>query len=173
MIIALVWLGIISAIRWQWELSLVLLWAGGLAGFFLVDLDHWLYLLVAQPQELTSLRVKKLLMEKKYKEAFVLVSFTTGERVKLSLHNALAQIILLVFGFFVLTSTQNLFGSGLVLGISLHLLQEEMRALLVGQDEQLRQKLWWPVKINITDDQQRYFVIVMLLAFFGLNFLIV
>jgi len=173
MIIALLWLGIITIARWQWEFNLIFLWLGGLLGVFLVDLDHWLYLLVAQPQELTSLRVKKLLAEKKYKEAFVLVTDTTGERMKLSLHNVLTQIILLVFGFFVLTSTQNLFGAGLVLGVSLHLLKDEVQDLLAGKDEHLRQWLWWPIKIDLSWDQQRYFVIVMLLAFLGLNLLLV
>ena len=173
MIIALLWLGVITIARWQWELSLIFLWLGGLVGVFLVDLDHWLYLLVAQPQELTSLRVKKLLVEKKYKEALVLVADTREERTRLSLHNALTQLALVAFGFFVLTSTQNLFGSGLVLGVGLHLLKDEVQDLLAGKDEHLRQWLWWPIKINLSWDQQRYFVIVMLLVFLGSNLLLI
>ena len=97
---------------------------------------------------------------------------TTNERCRLPFHNALFQVILLVLCFFVLTSTNNLFGSGLVMGMMLHLLKDEVGELLSRQEEHLKKWLFWQISFEISFDQQKLFVVLMVLFFVFLNFLL-
>jgi len=176
----IVWLAIITLLRWQWYLSFsrqlwnsILLWWGGLLGTFLLDIDHLLYALVIYPHELTSLRVKRLFKQRRSKDAIALLMDTQDERLKLPFHNALFQLIFYVFCFFVLTSTGSIFGAGLVMTMALHLLKDELGLLLKGKDEHLRKWLFWPVKGEVSLQNQKFFVILMLLVFLGLNLLLI
>lgn len=171
LLITLGWLVIITLLRWFWHLSLVWLWLGGLIGTFLLDIDHLIYFLMTNPHELTSQRVKRLLEQHRFKETLSLMADTRRERPKLALHNALFQVILYILAFFVLTSTNNLFGAGLVMGLALHLLKDEFQDLIIDE-EYLRTWLFWPVKIEISLQNQKFFVILMLLILLGLNLLL-
>lgn len=173
LLITLAWLGLITFLRWSWHWNLILFWLGGTVGTFLIDIDHLLYALVIYPHELTSMRVKRLIDQRRFKDAFILVADTQDERTKLSFHNALFQLIFYVFCFFVLTSTGSQFGSGLVMAMALHLLRDELGLLLRGRDETLRRWLFWQVKTEISFNQQKFFVILMLLVFIGLSLLLI
>lgn len=169
----LVWLIIVSLLRWDWQFYLLSFWLGGLVGTFLLDLDHLVYALVLYPHQLTSLRIQRLLKQKRLKEVAELIMDTNEERVKLSFHNALFQIVFFVFCFFILTSTDNWFGKGLAMAMALHLLQDEMVCLLKEQDEFLYQRLFDQFNVKVSLNHQRFFVIFMLLIFLGLNLLLV
>lgn len=171
--LTLIWLLIVILLRWQWHLNLIWLALGALLGTFLLDLDHWLYLLVINSQELTSMRVRRFLEQRNFKEALMMVMDTKNERVKLSFHNALFQVIFYPFCFFVLTSTGSLFGAGLVMAVALSLLKEEITCLLTGKEEFLRQRLFWPFGFQISLQNQQFFVITMALLFLGLNLLLI
>lgn len=173
LLVTLVWLVLVTLVRWSWHWNLILLWLGGLVGTFLLDIDHLLYALWIYPHELTSMRVRHLVEQRRFKETLVLLVDTHDERLKLSFHTALFQLILYVVCFFVLTSTGSLFGSGLVMAMALHLLKDEFDLLLRGREEHLRQWLFWQVKTEITLGQQKFFVILMLLVFLGLNILLI
>jgi hypothetical protein len=140
---------------------------------FLIDLDHFLYVLVVNPHELTSMRVRRLLDQRRFKEALILLGDTADERLRLAFHNALFQPILYVFCFFVLTSTGNLFGAGLVMAMALHLLKDEFSLILRGREEFLHRWLWWQVKTQVSLRQQKFFVILMTFIFLGLNILLI
>lgn len=172
LLLVLIWLLVVTLLRWDWQWNLLLFWLGGILGVFLFNLDHLFYFLVISPHELTSQRFQRLLEQKKFKEALVLMFDTTTERYRLPFHNALFQVILLVLCFFVLTSTNNLFGSGLVMGMMLHLLKDEVGELLSKQEERLKKWLFWQVNFEVSFDQQKLFVILMVLFFVALNFLL-
>ncbi len=173
LLVTLVWLVIITLLRWDWHWNLILLWLGGLVGTFLIDLDHLLYALFIYPQEITSMRVKRLIDQRQYKEALVLLVDTQDERIRLPFHNALFQPVLYVTCFFVLTSTGSLFGSGLVMAMALQLLRYELGLLLWGRGEHLRRLLFWQVKREISLRQQKFFIILMVFIFLGLNLLLI
>lgn len=173
LLLVLIWLLAVTLLRWDWQWNLVSFWLGGILGVFLFNLDHLFYLLVISPHELTSQRFQRLLEQKKFKEALVLMFDTTGERYRLPFHNALFQVILLVLCFFVLTSTNNLFGSGLVMGMMLHLLKDEAGELLSKQEERLKKWLFWQVSLDISLNQQKIFVILMAVFFLGLNLFLI
>lgn len=172
-LLTLVWLGIITLVRWEWHWSLALFWLGGVIGTFLLDIDHLFYTLVIYPHELTSMRVKRLIDQRRFKDALILIADTQNERIKLPFHNALFQLIFYVFCFFVLTSTGSLFGAGLVMAMALHLLKDEFELLLRGGGEQLRRWLFWQVKTEISFNQQKFFVVLMLLVFIGLSLFLI
>lgn len=173
LLVTLAWLAIITLLRWHWRWSLIWLWLGGLAGTFLLEIDHLLYTLVVYPEETTSKQVKQFLTRRQIKEGLVLLAATSQERARLIFHSALFQPVLFILCFFVLTSTGNLFGAGLVMAMALHLLKDEVQSLLRGKEERLRQRLFWQMKGGISLHQQKFFVILMLLAFLGLNLLLI
>lgn len=98
---------------------------------------------------------------------------TTYERQRLSFHNAFFQVILLVLCFFVLTSTNQLLGSGLVMGMMLHLLKDEVGELLNKREERLKKWLFWQVNFEISFEQQKLFVISMVLCFVALSLFLI
>lgn len=170
-----VWLLIISSLwllRGHSPADLPLLWFGAWLGTFLLDLDHLLYVFI-YPEELTSLRVKYEFKHRNLKDALTLLTDTAGERKKLAFHHALFQLIFLFFCFFVLTSTESLFGAGLVMAIALGLLSDEIRFLSRGQGKGLRTWLWWPIGRKVSLKEQEAFVILMVLIFLGLNLFLV
>lgn len=172
LLVTVVWLVLITFLRWSWHWNLILIWLGGIVGTFLIDIDHLLYTLI-YPHELTSMRVRRLLEQRQFKEALILLVDTHDERYKLALHSALFQIVLYVACFFVLTSTGSLFGSGLVMAMALHLLKDDFDLLLNGKEEWLKRLLFWQIKAEISLRQQKFYVILMLFIFLGLNLLLI
>lgn len=168
LLITVVWLGVISLLRWRWEWELAGLWAGGVVGTFLLEVDHMLYL-VAYPDEPVSFRVREALTARRWQEALAILANTVGERGKLTFHSAFFQVIFWVMCFFVLTSTGSLFGAGLVMAAALRLLVWEFSWLLGGREEELRMKLFWQLAIKPTEKQTKSFVYIMLVVWAGMN----
>lgn len=102
-------------------LPLVGFWIGGVVGLFLPFSDHLFYIFVFRPYELTSQRIKTLMLQKQYKEAIKLLADTAGERNYLIFHTMNFQFIFMILAFFVISSSANLFTQGLVLSFLLHL----------------------------------------------------
>jgi hypothetical protein len=171
--VTLVWLVVITLLRWHWHWDLIGLWLGGLIGSFLLEVDELLYVFVIYPQELTSMRVKRLLQERRFKDACVLFLDTQEERTKLVFRSALFQSFFYVFCFFVLTSTEGLFGAGLVMAMALQLVREEIVSLFQEGEEVLRQRLFGQIGKEISFRNQKFFVIFMLLVFLGLNLFLI
>jgi len=165
---SLVWLGVVSLLRWKWNLELIGLWLGALVGTMILDLDQVFYALLIYPDP----KARQLWREKKIKPLLEYLAETYFQRTKLTFHNVLFQVGFLVFSFWVLTSTGGLFGKGLVMAANLHLLKDEFHLLLKGREKQLRRWLFWPVKQEISFEGQKIFVGVMGLVFLGLNLLL-
>jgi len=173
LLIALIWLVIIALLGWDWHWSLIGLFLGGFLGVFLIEIDHFLYVLLSNPHELTGQRVKRLLEQKSFKQVISLVFNTYEERKRLAFHNALFQIILYGLCLFTITSTGNLFGSGLLMTMSLMILKDEITDWLKDKEQSLNQWLFWPIKQEISLQQQRLFIAVMVLFFLLLSFLLI
>jgi hypothetical protein len=168
----IIWLALITLFRWSWHLNLIWFWLGGLAGAFLLDIDHLIYFFVTSPHELTSQRVRRLFEQRRFKEGLFLMANTVLERPRLSLHNALFQVILCVLALFVLTSTNNLFGAGLVMSLVLHLLEDEFQDLKKDANH-LRNWLFWQFKFEVSLQGQKIYLILMTLIFVGLNLFLI
>lgn len=155
----------ISILRGWFELVFLAFWLGGAVGTLLPDLDHLVYIYV-RDNELTSLRVASLLDRRKVREAFSLLADTRAERKNLIFHSLSFQVVFLVLAFWVLTSSGNLFGRGLVLGFLIHLVVDQLVDLLEtgSLDNWLSQS-----PIHIQNDRHLWLWtgFFLLVAFFG------
>lgn len=116
----------ISILRGWFNLSFLPLWLGGILGTILPDVDHFIYVYLLKPHELTSQRVLYMFSKKDYKGVFSLLADTRSERTKLIFHTAFFQGIFLILTFLVVTSSGSIFGRGLVLAFSLHLSVDQL-----------------------------------------------
>lgn len=107
------------------DVAFVPLWIGGLIGAILPDVDHFIYVYFLRPHELTSQRAAHLMSQGKIVQTFSLLANTRSERTHLVFHTAMFQLIFYAFTFFVLSSSHNLLGRGIVLAFLLHLLVDQ------------------------------------------------
>ena len=173
LLVTSIWLITIVLLRWDWHWSLIGFFLGGFLGVFLIEIDHFLYVLLSNPHELTGQRVKRLLEQKNFKQIIPLVFDTYEERKRLAFHNALFQVILYALCFFTVTSTDNLFGSSLLMVMSLMILKDEITDWLKDKEQSLNNWLFWPIKQEISLQQQRLFIAVMALFSLLLSFLLI
>ena len=178
-LITLGWLALMSVLRWRYYLSfgyetlnLIAFVMGGIVGAALIDLDHWLYLLVAHPQHPDTLKLKGMFKERHYREALGYFYETRSSRTRLAFHSALFQPVLYLAAFFILTSTKSHFGAAMIMVMGLHLVWEEMRQTLTGQEEYLKKWLFWQIEVNLTNRQVKAFVLAMLFIFIALHLLL-
>lgn len=149
--------------------SLGLLWVGGVIGTILPDIDHLIYVYFLRPHELTSQRTSSLAKEGHLAQAGGLLVSTQNERQNMIFHTIWFQMIFLLFTVWVLTSSSNLFGWGVVLGFSLHLLVDQ------AQDYKKYKSLdsWFnDNKFNTTSNGQLLYLlgvtgIIIFFAFFS------
>jgi len=121
---------LVSIVKHWLALTCWPLWLGGALGLFLPDLDHLVYIFFLGPQELTSQRVVYLIRNKNFRGAVSLLFDTRAERGDLVLHSNFAFVVILIFTFWMLTSSGSLPGVGLVLGMTVHLLVDRIKNVL-------------------------------------------
>ncbi len=167
---AIIFLAILSLLHWQEKWQLIGLWAGGLIGTFLLDLDHLIYCFFQNPHELTPQRLRHYLQQGQYKYSLALLFETQKERKRLIFHSLLFQIVLLVAVFFVLTSSAGLLGKGLVLVLFL-------QSLISQFDEFLKtgkmDSWFWQLKISLPSNFQALYLLLMFLIFFGFSLFLI
>ena len=83
---------------------------------------------------------------------------------KLPFRNVIFQVVLLVACFYVITSSASFLGKGLVMAMFLRLLKAEIDH---------PQSFFWPLKADLSLYQQKLITVAMVLAFLGLNLLLV
>lgn len=110
-------------------------------GTLLPDIDHLIYIYFFGPQEITSQRVSQKLARRDIWGTLTLLADTRSERNRLVFHTVLFQIIFLALAFLVVTSSGSIFGRGLVLAFSLHLLVDQIVDIMEtgGLDNWFRQ----------------------------------
>ena len=164
------YLGLISLFRWPFGFEIVWWWFGGLFGLFLYNLDHVIYLLWQAPKEVTAIEFKKLLVERKIKNAFALLCQTNQERTRLVGHSVIFQLALVVVTFFAVSSTASLFGKGLVMGMFFYSLINQGQLLLKGKG---LLSWFWQVGFKISAKAEAfYFLGLLVLLFFFSRYLI-
>lgn len=91
-------------------------------GHLLADLDHLFYAYACNPQELSCLRVKNEIANKRWRSAWAMLQATSGERKQLPVHNVLTGLIVAMLGIWTVTSSGSLIASGAVLGLGVRLI---------------------------------------------------
>lgn len=116
---------ITTILRGWFDFEHIEIWFGALVGMLLPDFDHFVHVYFLKPHELTSQRVRRYWKNKDFKFTFELMYNTRSERTTLVFHSAFFQWVFVIFGFYVLTSSNNFFGRGLVMAFLLHLVLDQ------------------------------------------------
>lgn len=130
-------------------------------GTLLPDVDHLIYVYFMRPHEVTSQRVDSLVQKGQINKTLNLLYITREERAHLTFHTAHFQLIFLALTFLVLTSSGSIFGTGIVLAFSLHLLVDQvidfmelgnintwLEKMSIHLDR--KQQIWYMVAIGAT-----------------------
>ncbi len=165
----LIFFGFISLLRRYFEIKFIYFWVGGVAGTILPDIDHLIYVYFLKPQELTSQRIQYLVAKKEFLRTLGLLATTRNERRHLVFHSALSQIIFTVLAFLVLTSSGSIFGRGLVLAFSLHLLVDQVFDFF--QLDNL-DNWFYQLNFSLSKEQSLFYWLGIVLLFFLFGFLL-
>lgn len=97
-------------------------------GHLLADIDHLFYAWVCNPQELSCMRVRNELANRRWRSAWQMLRPTAGERTRMPVRNILTGLIVAVMGIWTVTSAGSLLASGVAVSLSVRLLSEFWRA---------------------------------------------
>jgi hypothetical protein len=124
---------IVSVFKGMLNINYLPFWFGAIIGAFLPDIDYLLQVYVLNPEKQTSKDVNSLISQGKTSESIKLIS-KTNDSENLLLHTANFQMGFIIMAFWVLTSSTNLLGRGLVLAFLLHLVVDQVSALFESKD---------------------------------------
>jgi hypothetical protein len=142
-------------------------WVGGFVGLFLPYLDHFVYIYFLRPKSEISIRLKLMLSQRNFGDVFSTFVGRDGKVTRKVFHTVHFQIIFLLLTLLVITSSRSLFGTGLVLGFSLHLWVKQLKDFM--NDKTIAD---WFEKIGVVSDQDKQILylglIGVVLLVFGL-----
>lgn len=159
---------LMSVINEGLYIPFALFWLGGLIGTFLPDIDHLVYVYLLKPHELTSQRAANLIDQRQITQSANLLVSTQNERQNMIFHTIWFQVVFMGLTVWVMMSNTNLFGWGLVLAFSLHLLVDQI------QDYRKFGSLdnWFnSTKLGLTGQSQRLYLLAIAGILFFLAFL--
>lgn len=99
---------------------------GVFIGIILPEIDSLIYVFFVNPQELTSQRVIDLFKRGKIMGAIRLLKETVSERKTLVFHSDIFLIIVLILGFWLVTSSASYLGKGVVWGMIANLVVDRL-----------------------------------------------
>lgn len=104
----------------------ILLFIGLGLGTFFLDIDHLIFWLYLKPN-LEESRLAKIALEKHdFVSIIKLVGSTRHSHLSLIFHHYFFQVVLALISFFVFTSSDSVFGMGLLTAINVHLIIDEI-----------------------------------------------
>ncbi len=153
--------GYLSILYWP-------LWVGVIIGTILPDVDHLIYVYYLRPYELTSQRVMYETQKGNLWGSLNLLAVTRSERTNLILHTVLFQVVFVVLGFLVMTSSTSLLGRGIVVAFLLHLFVDQIVDL-----RQVGNLIHWfkNIPIRLDNSQINIYLILNFIAILAFGFL--
>lgn len=156
----------------QWRFNLIFFLIGIILGTFILDLDHLIFAFYQKPEESSSQRIREALGRRNWRELLRVLEEVHQEHTELVFHQAIFQVIFLVFSFFIVTSTLSLLAKGIVMAANLHLLKDEW------QDQKrdahhLNKWLFWQVGQRVDLQTQQLYLIGVSVVFLVLNWVLV
>ncbi|MCE7898229.1 MAG: hypothetical protein DPW11_01095 [bacterium] len=98
--------------------------------------------------------------QKQYITALTLLYERRLEAERLTFRSSLFMVVWVPLAFFAVTSTPQLFGKGVVMGVMLHILYDSWR-LQKKDPRRLHLRLFWLIKRVVTDEEQLVFLWVV------------
>lgn len=137
--------------NWSFSIEILWWWLGGVIGFLFVFMDRLIYAFWQQPDEMLSMKIRDMFSQGQIWKGLALALQERQEQKRLVVRSVLFLIIWVVLGFLALTSTDNPFGRGFMLGLGLHL-TFDLVADFWGKGRDIR--LWfWQIKREFSDTE--------------------
>lgn len=174
-IVTIVYFLAITILRGNLNLSVFWLWIGAFVGAFILDIDHLIYWFWTNPQKEDSqqaILIWKTKSLRGWKDLFSLLKNCHPSHSRLIFHTIVFQIVLLITTFFVLTSSNNIFVSGLVLSMNLHLLKDEWQDFIKNPTN-LSNWLFWQVRIENPREFLDFYLTFITIIFLFLTVLVI
>lgn len=130
---------------------------GGVVGTLLPDIDYLINVYLLKPKEDVSQQAATLLSERKVLKSWNILATNQEKWSEMLLHTANFQAVFVVLAFWVVTSSPNLLGRGLVLAFLLHLVVDEVTDLIEKKDLS-RWFVGFPLQLNL--GERRWYVAI-------------
>lgn len=159
----LIYAGLVTLLGGHFYFGFMLFWVGGIVGILLLYFDPLVSAYLTSTEAPFSQELKQMIGQKRFEEALKETFVQHQAQEQPLLHSALFQVALTLLAFYVVTSSGSLFGSGLVMGMVLHLVKEE-----VGESknpERLNRMLFWNIHREITAKEQKIYLISIFTVF--------
>ena len=144
----------------------IIFWIGGVVGTLLVYVDHFVYALFLRPKEDSSVQARQMLEKSEIRKATSYLVSSHMASDKLVFHNAQFQSLFLTLALFIVTSSNSLLGTGIVLGFLLHLLVDMAHDLTqTGYFDR-----WFKqFPLQLTHQQERLYFVFQIFALLALG----
>lgn len=162
-LIALLYGATVMVLSGQMRIEFLLFWLGLIVGSFTLYFELFVSAYLVSPQASVTQKAKEILKQRKFKEVFEFALTHQQKQQQPILHSATFQIALAILAFYVITSTTSLFNSGLVLGMALHLIIDEIADR--GNFQRLSQMLFWNIHRPFSEKELRIYLWIVFGAF--------
>lgn len=155
-----------SLIRGWFSVDFVPLWFGGLLGLVLPDLDYVVNIYFLHPESRTSQELTQTIKTSSLAKSWDALVKSRYDHKDLIFHTAYFQLIFVIFTFLMLSSSNSVFGIGLVLSFSLHLIIDQVVDLV----ERKTISNWFvKLNFNLNQKQEKWYLFsqIALLCLFG------
>jgi len=154
-----------SVVTGSFVFSVSLLWwlLGAVIGFMFVFLDRFFYSILSRPNEVMSLKLKELFVQKNLGEEVSLLLTERYNQKELVMRSFMFIVVWMVLAFLTMTSVTNFFARGFVLGIGTHLVFDLVFDFVKDKE---RLDLWfWQIKRTLEPEEKLWFVVIVVIAF--------
>lgn len=145
----------------NFSFDLGLLWwlLGAMVGFLFVFTDRLVYSFLMKPSEALGMRLKDLLVGKKFDEGLILLLNERHEQKELVMRSFLFVVVWIVMALLTITSVISPFGRGFMLGIGVHLVFDLVFDYFWNKE---RFDQWfWQIKRSLSLEEKRWFVVIV------------
>lgn len=146
---------------------------GGLVGWWLLKTDRLVSAYFLEPQTQLSYHIRYLVEKFKPLKLFRLLRERKKEQKRLVFRSAFFQVGWLFLAFFTITSTTSFLAKGMVLGLGLHLLFDEIKDWRRKGLNFVRDWLFWQIKRTVTLKEAKIFLWIMISGFVFLSLIMI
>lgn len=146
--------------RWTISSDILWWWLGSILGFIFVFSDRFINILITNPKDAMSLKLKDLWRGGKAIEAFSLTVTERANQTNLVMRSALFTGAWIILAIWTMTSVSNVFSRGFIYGIGLHLVFDLWWDYYIDKASKIRD-WFWQIKRDLSEIEIKQFVFVV------------
>ena len=154
---------VVTLLGRHFQPEFLLFWFGTMMGAVLLYFDPLVSAYLTSQTTPLYQEIKELVRQRKFGKLLVKELPSHHEEESSILHSALFQVTLTILAFYIVTSSGSLLASGLVMGMVLHLVRDEVEEW--KETEKLKRQLFWNIHRPISDKELKIYLSVVLAAF--------